>query len=137
MFRVFLLIVSMSLISGCAGTLSSASGSTAFFYEMTEEQAEKLVASAMASRFAGNPVSRVEFPNKGYQSTIRFALDSHTIVAYYIPAKGAAKEGYVFEVSHSGTMPISGGSRAKKTFNKIIEKAKTYSQPLVLSGYGK
>ena len=136
MIRLLSLAFLIMIISGCAGTISSAAGNTAFFYEMSPEEADNLVASVMASEFAGSPISRVEFPNKGYQATIRFALDSHTIVAYYIPANGAEKTGYVFEVNHSGTMPLSGGNRAKSVFSKIIERAETFSSPVALSGYG-
>ncbi|MDC0157071.1 hypothetical protein OAK38_04845 [Verrucomicrobia bacterium] len=130
-----LIIAILCLVAGCAGTISSVNKNQSLFYEMSEEQADKLVASAMASEFAGS-ISRVEFPNKGYQATIRFAIDTHTIVAYFIPASGGGKKGFVFEVNHSGTMPISGSSRARSTYNKIIDRAALQFKPGTVTGYG-
>ena len=141
-YTKFLSITALFLIYGCSGTIStiSMSGQTPRMFPMSQESAEKIVASAMASEFAGNPISRVEFPNKGYQVTYRFALDSHTVVAYMIAAKGKdtegrVLEGYVFEVSHSGTMPISGSHHTNNIFNKIIQAAQTISKTLPLVGY--
>lgn len=112
--------------------------SAATMFPLTTEQADRILATAMAREFAGSPVSRVEFPNKGYQATFRFALDSHTIVAYMISAKGkgpngAMLDGYYFEVSNSGTMPLSGGKRAGKVYESLIRDASMVSQPLPLS----
>jgi len=111
---------------------------SAEMFPLTAEVADKVVATAMATVFPGTPVSRVEFPNKGYQAMIRFALDSHTIVAYMIPAKGfdsAGKDvpGFTFEVSHSGTMPLSGSGKASSLFKRIVHDAKLLASPLPLA----
>jgi hypothetical protein len=110
-------------------------------FPFSPDAADKILATAIAGEFAGNPVSRVEFPNKGYQATIRFALDSHTIVAYMIPAKGLTDAGevvpgFAFEVSHSGTMPISGGNRASSLFKRIVHDANLAATPLPLVSFG-
>jgi hypothetical protein len=140
-----LAVFAVLLVSGCAGTMSTvgqgANRSDAQMFPISAEAADKLLATAMAGEFAGSPISRVEFPNKGYQATIRFALDSHTIVAYMIPAKGRAAsgeivQGYAFEVSHSGTMPISGGGRAKSLFRRVVQDAMLVAQPLPLVSFG-
>lgn len=89
----------------------------------------------MAREFAGSPISRVEFPNKGYQATIRFMLDSHTIVAYMVSAKGKTPngglvDGFYFEVSNAGTMPLSGGKRAGKVYESLVRDASLIAQAL-------
>jgi hypothetical protein len=101
----------------------------------SEQQADQVLATAIAGEFAGSPISRVEFPNKGYQVTIRFALDSHTIVAYMISARGMNSSGetvpgYYFEVSASGTMPVSGGSRARSLYDRLLRDASALAEPL-------
>ena len=108
-------------------------------FPITSEQAEKILSTAMTAQFPGAPISRVEFPNKGYQATVRFLLDSHTIVAYMIAAKGRAedgtlKDGFAFEVSNAGTMPLSGGSRANDLFERLIRDASSIAPPLPLGG---
>ena len=137
-------LLACCLLWSCAGTLSTAGyGSdtpSPQMFPFSPEAADKILATAMAGEFAGNPVSRVEFPNKGYQVTIRFALDSHTIVAYMIPAKGRTDTGeivpgFAFEVSHSGTMPISGGSRASSLFKRIVYDANLTARPLPLVSF--
>ena len=136
--------VVLSTLVGCSSSRSTAAGpggpAEAVMFPLSAEQADKIIASAVAAEFPGKPVSRVEFPNKGYQVTIRFALDSHTIVATMIPAKGRkpdgeVAEGFVFEVNDSGTMVISGRRRASKLFKRINERARVAAQPLPLVGY--
>jgi len=121
---------------GCSSTQSTASGdgdkATASVYLISAEQAERILATAMTAQFAGSPISRVEFHNKGYQATVRFLLDSHTVVAYMIAAKGrgvdgTVQSGYAFEVSNSGTMPLSGGKRASDLFQRLLRDASAVS----------
>lgn len=45
-------------------------------------------------------------------------------------------KGFVFEVNHSGTMPISGGYRAERLFARITRDAGLLGTPLPLTGYG-
>lgn len=139
------LLAGTALLTGCAGTISTvghgSDKASAQMFPLSTEAADKVIATAMAGEFAGSAVSRVEFPNKGYQATIRFALDSHTIVAYKIPAKGRNSKGevvpgFAFEVSHSGTMPISGGGRASSLFKRIVHDATLTAGPLPLVSFG-
>ena len=141
------LIYSLAIIialAGCSSTQSTASGdgdkATASVYLISEEQAERLLATAITAQFAGTPISRVEFPNKGYQATVRFLLDSHTVVAYMVKAKGrgndgTVKSGYAFEVSNSGTMPLSGGKRAGDLFQRLIRDASAISPGIPLISF--
>jgi hypothetical protein len=142
--RISSLILFFLLLTGCASTQSTASGdgnrAAARVFLMSQEQAEKILATAMTAQFPGAPISRVEFPNKGYQATVRFLLDSHTIVAYMISAKGkatdgTAKDGFAFEVSNAGTMPLSGGTRANELFERLIRDASAISPPVPLASF--
>ncbi len=89
---LLLLVPIFLILTGCAGTIStvgtSSDKASSQMFPLSHEATDKILATAMAGEFAGSAVSRVEFPNKGYQATIRFLLDSHTVVAYMIPAKG-------------------------------------------------
>lgn len=129
------------LLCGCAGTLStvgrSSDKASAQIFPLSTEVANKILATAMAGEFAGSAISRVEFPHNGYQATIRFGLDSHTIVAYMIPAKGRSGTGevvpgYVFEVSHSGTRLLAGPISASSLFERIVHDATLKASPLPL-----
>ena len=142
--RVLLFIGGAALLAGCASTQSTVSGdgnkAAARVFLISSEQAEKILATAITAQFPGAPISRVEFPNKGYQATIRFLLDSHTIVAYMIAAKGRSadgtvKDGFAFEVSNAGTMPLSGGSRAGDLFDRLIRDASAISPPVPLVSF--
>lgn len=117
---------------------SGADRASASMFPIEEEEADRVLAVAMAAAFAGDPVSRVEFPNRGYQATMKFLLDSHTIVAYRIPASGLRADGervsgFYFEVSANGTMPISGGNKANQVYDRIIAEASALADPLPMT----
>lgn len=110
----------------------------AHVFPFNSETADQVLASAMASEFAGRPISKVSIPNSGYQVQIQFALDSHNVVAYMIPSRGIYDDGtsiggYYFEVSHSGTMPITGSARASSLFDRIIANASAISRPIPMA----
>lgn len=74
---------------------------------------------AMNVEFGTSPIVRVEHPNRGYQATIKFLIDSHQIVATMVPSRGVAsdgavRDGFYFNVTHSGTMPLSGIARSNR-----------------------
>lgn len=136
-FTALLLLVGCSTQSTARGDGDRAAGSV---FLITPEQADRILATAMTAQFSGSPISRVELPNKGYQTTVRFLLDSHTIVAYMISAKGRASDGtvqsgYAFEVSNSGTMPLSGGSRSSDLFHRLIRDASAISPAVPLVSF--
>jgi hypothetical protein len=137
---VFSLLTIISVgLSACSSTQTMAGrgsdSTSAQMFPLTEEQADKLLATVMTSEFAGSPISRVEFPNKGYQTTVQFILDSHTIIAYRVAAKGVTPSGkrvsgYYFTVSSGGTMPISQGSRASRVYQRLKAEASALAPPL-------
>jgi hypothetical protein len=142
--RFLLLATCAGFLASCASTQSTVSGdgnkAAARVFLISSEQAEKILATAMTAQFPGAPILRVEFPNKGYQATVRFLLDSHTIVAYMVAAKGRAsdgsvKDGFAFEVSNAGTMPLSGGARAGDLFERLIRDASAISPAVPLAGF--
>ncbi|ARU05563.1 hypothetical protein CCO03_13510 [Comamonas serinivorans] len=136
-------VIAVGLLGGCSHTQSMAPvGGTgaALMYPLTDAQADRVLATAMASEFSGSPISRVEFPNKGYTATMRFLLDSHQITAVRVPARGKAPEpsaagealveGFYFEVNDAGTMLISGRNRASKVYERIVHEAGLLTKPL-------
>ena len=126
----------LAMLGGCSHTNSMApvGGATATMFPLSDEQADRVLATAMTSEFVGTPISRVEFPNKGYTATIRFVLDSHQITAVRIPARGRdgerMVEGFYFEVNDAGTMLISGRNRASKVYERALHEAGLLAKPL-------
>ncbi|WP_028603652.1 hypothetical protein [Ottowia thiooxydans] len=123
------LLAIAGVLSGCASTNSMApvGGAAPTMFPLSDEQADRVLATAMGSEFTGSPISRVEFPNKGYTTTIRFLFDSHQITAVRVPAKGIdgaqTVDGYYFEVNDAGTLLISGRSRATKVYERVVHEA--------------
>jgi len=112
---------------------------TAQIFPVSAEMADRLVVTALTRKCPDNLISRVEYPNKGYWVTIRFALDTHRIVVFYIPAKGRNEtgeivDGFVFEVAHQGTM-IRGIKYANDIFESLIEDATRVAKPIPFVGY--
>jgi hypothetical protein len=141
--KIKILFVSLALLllAACSGTLSTldADSGSMSVYPMTSAQADKAVITGMTNNFSGSPISRVEYPNKGYQGIMRFLLDSHSITAYMIPAVGLKDEvkvdGFIFSVSHSGTMVISGSAKAKRVLEEIKNQAELTAKPIPFSSY--
>jgi len=130
-----ILAVGTLAISGCAsgpartpGTYVSQSEPV---YLITEAQADQILMDAINVEFGSDPIVRVEHPNKGYQATIKFLFDSHQIVATMVPSKGrsgdGSAQGYYFNVTHSGTMPLSGMSRSKRLRERLSQAATALS----------
>lgn len=119
-------------ISGCASAPARTPGSYVSQSEpvflITEAQADQILVDAMNVEFGNSPIVRVEYPNKGYQATIKFLFDSHQIVATMVPSRGRrtdgnVQDGYYFTVSHSGTMPLSGMTRSRRLRDRLSEAA--------------
>lgn len=133
------LVVGALAISGCASAPARTPGTYVSRSEpvflISEAQADQILVNAMNVEFGTSPIVRVEHPNKGYQATISFLFDSHQIVATMVPSKGrsgdgSAQDGYYFNVTHSGTMPLSGISRSKRLRERLSQAA-TASSPSV------
>lgn len=137
--RAWFLVLAALLVAGCpSGTYTTADAysQNGKVFPMTSEEANKVLATAMATQFPGVPIVPVEFPLKGYTATVYFGLDHHAFLASMVPANGRSStgevvKGYAFQVSHNGTF-ISGSSRAKDLFNLILGDASQVTRPLPL-----
>lgn len=127
-------------VTNCTSTRSSIdhsqNKSLSGIFNITEEKAYAIILKSLEEVMGGSPVSRVTSPHKGYQSTLRFLLDSHNIAAFMIPvtlvdSQGEKINGYSFQVRDSGTMPILGGAKAEKLLNKIIDHATSQSEIII------
>lgn len=123
-------------ISGCASAPARTAGTYVSqsepVYLITEAQADRILVDAMNIEFGSDPIVRVEHPNKGYQATIKFLFDSHQIIATMVPSRGrsgdgSVQDGYYFNVTHSGTMPLSGMSRSKRMRERLSQAATALS----------
>lgn len=123
-------------VSSCASAPARTPGSYVSQSEpvflISEAQADQILVDAMNVEFGNSPIVRVEYPNRGYQATISFLFDSHQIVATMVPSRGrsgdgAVHDGYAFNVTHSGTMPLSGMSRAKRLRERLSQAASALS----------
>lgn len=128
-------------ISGCASAPARTPGTYVSqsepVYLITEAQADQILVDAMNAEFGTSPIVRVEHPNKGYQATIKFLIDSHQIVATMVPSRGrkadgTVQDGFYFTVTHSGTMPLSGIARSNRLRDRLT-KAATALSPSVPS----
>ncbi len=130
------LCVGVMALSACASAPARTPGTYVSqsepVYLITEAQADQILVDAMNVEFGTAPIVRVEAPNKGYQATIKFLVDSHQIVATMVPSRGrtadgSIQSGYYFNVTHSGTMPLSGMSRSKRLRERLSEAATAIS----------
>lgn len=123
-------------ISGCASAPARTPGTYVSQSEpvflISEAQADQILVDAMNVEFGTSPIVRVEHPNKGYQTMIKFLVDSHQIVATMVPSRGrkadgTVEDGYYFNVTHSGTMPLSGIARSKRLRKRLSNAAAALS----------
>lgn len=123
-------------ISGCASAPARTPGNYVSQSEpvflISEAQADQILVDAMNVEFGTSPIVRVEHPNRGYQATIKFLFDSHQIIATLVPSTGRRQDGtvqggYYFNVTHSGTMPLSGMARSNRLRERLSEAATALS----------
>ncbi|GAA0763949.1 hypothetical protein GCM10010203_34190 [Actinomadura yumaensis] len=143
MKRIFFAVLATGAlaISGCASAPARTPGTYVSqsepVYLITEAQADQILVDAMNVEFGTSPIVRIEQPNKGYQATIKFLIDSHQIVATMVPSRGrkadgTVQDGFYFTVTHSGTMPLSGIARSNRLRERLT-KAATALSPSVPS----
>lgn len=136
--RLIFIVVFGAAISSCSSTHTmidtASSGGVPMMFPISAEQADKILAMAMVGEFPGAAISKLEIPNKGYSAVIRFMFDSHQINAWMIPTKGRSSEGvingYYFEVNDAGTMPLSGGQKSRKVYERLVRDASIVAMPL-------
>jgi len=130
------LVIGVLTLNGCASAPARTPGTyvnrSEPVYLITEVQADQVLVDAMNVEFGTAPIVRIEHPNKGYQATIKFLIDSHQIVATMVPSKGVSsdgsvRDGYYFNVTHSGTMPLSGIPRSNRLRERLTKAATALS----------
>ena len=122
----------LPFIAACSGALDNGGYATGrghgSMYPISAEEADRAMASAMLEDFPSLPIASVGLPHKGYMATIGSLLHSHLISLVAIPATGVDAggtriRGFTFEVTHRGTMPIAGASRAAS----VLDRAKHHA----------
>lgn len=137
------LALSVCVLAGCSGQVSNSDTASPsnrdVVYPISADEADRVLGQAMLSAFPDEPISPVSLPNKGYSSTIRFVLDTHRVSAMAVPGTGVEPNGnrvagYSFQVTHAGTMPISGSNRSAALFASINQRAAAIHAPLSAVG---
>ena len=124
-------IIGLAVV-GCASSSTTLvrpdPGSKEVIYRISEEKAFTIALEAYAQLLPKQSVDDVvEAGRRGYSADQRFALDWYTHRVLVIPAVGTDTSGrdvhgYWFDISGSGSMPITGGAKHKE-FLKVIEDA--------------
>ncbi len=120
------------LAAGCASSsttlLRPDLGPGQVIYRISEEKAFTIALDAYALLLPKQSVDDVvDGRRRGYSADQRFALDWYTHRVLVIPAvgtdsRGREVHGYWFDISGSGSMPISGNAKHKE-FHRFIEDA--------------
>ncbi len=118
--------------AGCASSnttlVRTERGDGQVIYRISEEKAFTIALDAYAVLLPKQSVDDVvDGRRRGYSADQRFALDWYTHRVLVIPAVGmdaGGREvhGYWFDISGSGSMPISGGAKHKE-FLRVIQEA--------------
>ena len=118
--------------AGCASSSTTLArpdlGSKQVIYRISEMQAFTIALHAYARLLPKQSVDDVvEAGRRGYSADQRFALDWYTHKVLVVPALGTDANGrevtgYWFDISGSGSMPISGGAKHRE-FLKVIGDA--------------
>lgn len=129
----------MTALAGCSGQISNANtGNPAdrgVVYPITSAEADQAIAQSMQEVFPSTPITPVALPHKGYMATISFLADSHRVTAVAVPAAGRVGggtlvDGYSFDVSSYGSMPLTASSRAQQLFAAINRRAAATKAPV-------
>lgn len=116
--------------TGCASSSTTLArpdlGPGQFIYRISEEKAFTIALEAYARLLPKQSVDDVvEGRRRGYSADQRFALDWYTHRVLVVPASGTDANGrevhgYWFDISGSGSMPISGSAKHKE-FRQVLE----------------
>jgi hypothetical protein len=114
-------------VSGCSRNNSTAtlSGtSRQQIYTLTDDDAMQMAHGAIVRSFPGRDIETITGPVRGYSTYTRMMLDTFTKQVVVRPvtgilANGQAVDGYVFEVSGSGTAGVSGGIQNAAFFDTL------------------
>lgn len=137
--RIVLLLslVAATLTAGCTSTKSTITDES-IGYRITKAQAKEIVDSSILANFSPDYVNAGPAESLTSSGYIRFAMDTQTINAAAIPTRGKLSdgqiaEGYGFQISNFGTMPISGGSKARAVYSLLKQQAQGAGELLRVS----
>jgi ketosteroid isomerase-like protein len=132
MKRHWLLAIAALIGLAAAGCASSSTtllrpdlGPGQFIYRISEQKAFTIAMAAYARLLPKQSVDDVvDSWRRGYSADQRFALDWYTHRVLVVPAigtdsNGREVHGYWFDISGSGSMPISGSAKHKE-FNQFL-----------------
>ena len=82
-------------------------------YRLTQNQAFAIAYNSIVAVLPGRKITEINGPVRGYQTYLRFVLDTYTQVVMVIPAKGTTSsgeviDGFYFEISGRGSLFIQG-----------------------------
>ena len=132
------LLLIVCFITGCGGVRSSlraTENEPTYIYSVSEAEGKEIMYKALSDAFPGYTFPEIGGSTVGYYATKVFALDRHTIKVQMVPVEGVGLDGkvvtgYAFEVTDSGTMPITVGSKTKKIYKQILADAADTSSPI-------
>ena len=120
--RITSTIISFTALitAGCTSTKSTITDE-GIGYRITKAQAKEIVDSSVMANFSPDYVNAGPANSLTSSGYIRFAMDTHTINATAIPTRGRSTngqvaDGYGFQVNDFGTMPLSGGAKARAVY---------------------
>ena len=129
-----IICLAVIVAAGCTSTKSTITNE-GIGYRITKEQAKEIVDSSILANFSPDYVNAGPANSLTSSGYIRFAMDTHTINATAIPTRGSLPngqmaEGYGFQTSSYGTMPISGGSKARAVYDLLKQQAQNAGEVL-------
>lgn len=132
-----MICLAVIVAAGCTSTKSTITNE-GIGYRITKEQAKEIVDSSILANFSPDYVNAGPARSLTSSGYVRFALDTHTVNATAIPTRGRLSngqmaEGYGFQISHYGTMPITGGSKARAVYALLKQQAQTSGELLRIS----
>lgn len=145
--KFFSILLLAMLLSACVSnriTANLAEDTTdstmpSVMYPITADQADKIIIKSMVMQFGEVDLVSIAAPYKGYRAEMRWLLDKQYLTGRMIPAQGiradgSIADGYVFEVSDSGTIPTKGKEAARSLLEKMYRNADQVAKPLPLFG---
>ena len=134
--RTILTIIAFTALIpvGCTSTKSTITDE-GIGYRITKAQAKEIVDSSVMANFSPDYVNAGPANSLTSSGYIRFAMDTHTINATAIPTRGRSTngqvaDGYGFQVSDFGTMPLSGGSKARAVYALLKQQGQNAGETL-------
>lgn len=126
--RYLVAITAIAFLAACSSTVTApadTSGEGTPVYYISSQEADEIMKKAMVEVFPNLPIMKVGAPYSGYSASMNFLLDNHSVTLAAVPAsgdfEGKPRDGYSFQVSQYGSIPITGGIKANNLI-KAVER---------------